>query len=129
MENMQLALSLLLAGFLIVFTVLVTLIIIILIYGKIIQKAQKTVAVRREKKAIIRVEELQSQSPASDVPAGGKVFGDDPEQIPGEIIAVIAAAVDALYGEKPHRIRSVTRERKGRSSWGSAGVFQNTRPF
>ena len=81
MENMQLALSLLLAGFLIVFTVLVTLIIIILIYGKIIQKAQKTVAVRREKKAIIRVEELQSQSPASDVPAGGKVFGDDPEQM------------------------------------------------
>ena len=51
------------------------------------------------------------------------------EGIPEEVIAVIAAAVDALYGEKPHRIKSVKRSRQTRSAWGNAGVVQNTGTF
>ena len=44
MENLNLALTLLLAGFVIVFLVLVLLILIITVYGKIIQFAQKAVS-------------------------------------------------------------------------------------
>lgn len=128
MSNIQLALTLLLAGFIIVFMVLIALILIIMLYGKIIQKAQKTVEVRREKKAIIRAEKEAENAPEKTTPAGGMVFGGS-DEIPGEIIAVIAAAVDSLYGDKPHKIRSVSRSRKGRSSWGNAGVIQNTKPF
>ena len=47
----------------------------------------------------------------------------------GEIIAVIAAAVDSLYGSKPHKIKNVKRSRSVRSSWGNAGIAENTRPF
>ena len=54
---------------------------------------------------------------------------EEDDEIPGEIIAVIAAAVDAVYGEKPHKIRSVKRERPARSAWSRAGAMQNTRPF
>lgn len=48
-ERLVLALTLLLAGFIIVFVVLVLLIIIITLYGKIIQAAQGANAKRREK--------------------------------------------------------------------------------
>ncbi|MBQ9460550.1 MAG: OadG family protein [Clostridia bacterium] len=127
MDNLNLALTLLIAGFVIVFTVLVLLIIIITLYGKLIQAAQKTSQKRREKKKVVVVE--NTEKPAEPkAPYIPKVQEDDGE-IPGEIVAVIAAAVDALYGEKPHRIRSVKRSGNVRSAWGSTGVMQNTRPF
>ena len=119
MENLNLALTLLLAGFVIVFLVLVLLILIITVYGKIIQFAQKKVSKNKEdteKPAIRSVtrEEIEE-------------YGSD--EIPEEIIAVIAAAVDAMYGTKPHRIKNVKRSRSIRSSWGNAGIAENTRPF
>ena len=49
MENLNLALTLLLAGFVIVFLVLVLLILIITVYGKIIQFAQKAVSKKNQK--------------------------------------------------------------------------------
>ena len=50
MENIELALTLLIAGFVIVFVVLILLIAIITLYGKIIQSAQNAVSNKREKK-------------------------------------------------------------------------------
>lgn len=124
--KLQQALTLLAAGFIIVFMVLIMLIIIITVYGKLIQKAQKTSQNRKErKKKIVAVE--PSAPPASAGEA--KVFSTGADEIPGEIIAVIAAAVDAVYGDKPHRVRSVRRSGNSRTAWGSAGVWQNTRPF
>ena len=49
MENLNLALTLLLAGFVIVFLVLILLILIITVYGKIIQFAQKKVSKNKKK--------------------------------------------------------------------------------
>lgn len=125
-ERLQQALTLLAAGFVIVFMVLILLIIIISIYGSIIQKAQKSSENRKEKKKKVVVSDnTTTPTPESQT----KVFSTGADEIPGEIIAVIAAAVDAMYGTKPHKIRSVKRSRKNRSEWGSAGVMQNTRPF
>ena len=129
MDNLMLALSLLLAGFIIVFVVLILLIVIITIYGKIIQAGQKSAENRREKKKIKRAEAEENNA----TPAKASVYIPpnqlDDDEIPGEIIAVIAAAVDAVYGDTPHKVRSVKRSRKGRSSWGNAGIMRNTRPF
>ena len=126
MENMMLALSLLLAGFIIVFLVLILLIIVITIYGKIIQAAQKSSRDRKERK-IKRVVELENIN--AEKPGDVYIAKTDTDEIPPEIIAVIAAAVDAVYGSKPHRVRSVRRSQASRSAWGNAGVIQNTRPF
>ena len=53
----------------------------------------------------------------------------DNEAIPGEVIAAIAAAVDAMY-DKPVKIKSVRRSRANSgSSWRNAGLFENTKPF
>lgn len=126
MDNMMLALSLLLAGFIIVFLVLILLIIVITIYGKIIQAAQRSSKDRKERK-IKRVVELQNVN--TEKPGDVYIAKTDTDEIPPEIIAVIAAAVDAVYGSKPHRVKSVKRSRSTRSAWGNAGVIQNTRPF
>ncbi len=129
MDNINLALTLLLAGFIIVFMVLVLLIIIITVYGKLIQAVQRSSQKRKEnKKKIVMIETPDKPVVKKPVPA----VSADPaatDEIPGEIIAVIAAAVDAVYGDKPHRIRSVKRARNVRSAWGNTGVMQNTRPF
>ncbi len=124
MENIKLALSLLLAGFIIVFLVLVLLIVIITVYGKLIQAAQKSSQNRKERKKKVVVAE-------NFTPTAGTatVFSTTEDEIPGEIIAAIAAAVDAVYGDKAHTIRSVRRSRTTRSAWGNSGVLQNTGPF
>lgn len=54
------------------------------------------------------------------------------EEDDSEIIAVISAAI-AAYGEqdgKTYAIKKIKRsEKQPRSSWGTAGVIDNTRPF
>lgn len=125
-ENLLKALTLLLAGFIIVFVVLILLIVIITVYGKLIQAVQGASQKRKMKKKKVVVE----APPVTN--AAPTVFGTktDDGEIPGEIIAVIAAAVDAVYGSGAHgRIRSVKRSKPARSAWGRAGVAENTRPF
>ena len=130
MNNMNLALTLLIAGFVIVFVVLILLIVIITLYGKIIQGAQKSSRQRKEKKrknlGVIQRPESEPTPAAVSKPAADTALNDE---IPDEIIAVIAAAVDAVYGGKPHKVRAVRRAGNVRSAWGSAGVIHNTRPF
>ena len=49
--------------------------------------------------------------------------------IPGEVIAAISAAVYCMFGEGA-RVMSVRRQqRTGRSAWSIAGLLENTRPF
>lgn len=129
MENINLALTLLLAGFIVVFMVLVLLIVIITVYGKLIQSVQKRSQKHREKK---EKKVVKLDAPGKPVPPSSVYIpkqDDDDGEIPGEIIAAIAAAVDTIYGGRPHRIKSVKRSRGSRSAWGNTGVMQNTRPF
>ena len=123
MENIELALTLLIAGFVIVFVVLILLIAIITLYGKIIQSAQNAVSNKREKK----LEENKEKQTVKSIVR--EDIEEDDGAIPEEIIAVIAAAVDAVYGNKPHKIKNIKRSRSVRSSWGNAGIAENTKPF
>ena len=120
MENLNLALTLLIAGFVIVFVVLVLLIAIITLYGKILQFAQNTAS----KKKAANDEDSKVKSVTRE-----EIEEMTSNEIPDEIIAVIAAAVDSLYGSKPHKIKNIKRSRSIRSSWGNAGIAENTRPF
>ena len=123
MENIEHALTLLIAGFVIVFVVLILLIAIITLYGKIIQSAQNAVSNKREKK----LEENKEKQTVKSIVR--EDIEEDDGAIPEEIIAVIAAAVDAVYGSKPHKIKNIRRSRSVRSSWGNAGIAENTKPF
>ena len=106
-ENMNLALIILVTGLVVVFVALIALIVVIKAYGSLVSsmtgKKQET---KKETKPI----------PVQ-------------EGIPGEVVAAIAAAVDYLYGSGTHVVRSVRRVPQNRSSWGAAGLIENTRPF
>ena len=122
---MEMALNLLLECGIIVFFVLVLLIVIIKIYSAIVQAAQSGVKNRKEAKQT----EKKEAEPTEAVPQISTVSADD-GTIPGEVIAVIAAAVDAVYGDKPVKIKSVKRSRSNSgSAWRNAGLFENTKPF
>ena len=84
------------------------------------EKAPKAPKVKVEKK---KIEKKAAPAPVALAP----VTDDD------EIIAVIAAAVNAMYegtGKKPV-IRAIrqSKQNNARSAWGFAGVFENTRAF
>lgn len=125
---MEKALNLLLAGIVIVFFVLVLLIVIIKIYSAIVQAAQNG---SKNKKGAKKPAEKKTEP--VKVNAQAQISTVEPINdgaIPGEIIAVIAAAVDSMYGEKPVKIKSVKRSRANSgSSWRNAGLFENTKPF
>ncbi len=121
-DQMAQAFILLLAGFCVVFVVLILLIIAVSLYSKIITAIFGTEPKKKKKaKVVVKEEVPEPQTAVQEVP--------EDEGIPPEIIAVIAAAVDSLYGERPHRVRSVRRSRSGRSAWSKAGAAENTRPF
>ena len=115
------------AGIIIVFVILLLLIFIFYAYGGIF----RSVTASRQKKADARkAAEAEKTAPPS-VPAPQSPAPDDGE-IPGEIIAVIAAAVAAVSGDKTYSIKKVARSQRPsgrRSSWAAAGVYENTRPF
>lgn len=122
------ALILLLAGFIVVFSVLIILIVIVTLYSKIVRTAQDSAKKKAEEKRLAVREENIEKPILITEPAVSEKTVDDGE-IPGEIIAVIAAAVDSLYGNKPHKIKAVRKTRISRSAWSRAGISENTRPF
>ncbi len=124
MDNMTQAWILLLAGFIVVFTVLILLIIIVTLYSKIVTSVQKAGEKKKERKKVVKIEVIEP-TPTKTVPEPE----ENDDEIPGEIIAVIAAAVDAVYGEKTHKIKAVKKSRSSRSAWARAGVLENTKPF
>ncbi len=116
-----------LTGFVVVFAVLLLLIIIIKIYSAIVNKAQSTGFKVKKKvetpgkpeKTVTKAEHVKEQ------PVQTQTDG-----IPGEVIAVISAAVATMYGGKDKvRIKSVKKSGSKRSAWANAGVIENTRPF
>ena len=105
------------------------LIIIIKVYGTVIAGAQKAADRRRKKKDRI-MEPVSAESGVHIIKRPAYVTPPTvDDDIPEEIIAVIAAAVSAC-GESPKvKIKSIKKAGSGRSAWANAGVLDNTRPF
>lgn len=121
---MELALNLFFAGFIIVFAVLILLILIVKGYSILVQRITDSAKKRKEKKQAIQTVDLPPTPVVEKIEAT-----EDENGISEEIVAVIAAAVDYIYGEKSHKIKSVKRTKSARSAWAAAGLRENTRPF
>ena len=133
MENLDLALIVLLTGLVVVFAALIVLTYVIKGYGALITSVT---AAGKKKKAEAQAAKKAAQEAAK--PAAPAVKAAAPaapaapavqEGIPGEVIAAIAAAVDYTYGAGTHTIRAVRRVPQNRSAWGSAALAESTRPF
>ena len=111
-------------GVAIVFLVLVILIFAITIFGKIMTSGSKVKATKPVAEKAVPA--------AKAAPVAAPAAAAAPSQDEGELIAVIAAAVDAIYagsGKKAviRNIRPATTG--GRSAWAAAGLAQNVRSF
>ena len=123
-DNFTLSITILLTGFAVVFAVLLILIGIIKGYGTIIYSIQNR---SREKKAnrnadLPKVEREETPAPAVMVEAPDSADDD-------ELIAVISAAVYAMYSSSDVRIKSIRKAPARGSAWRSAGLSDNVRPF
>ncbi len=116
--------TMLLTGFTVVFAVLILLILIIYTYGTIVYKAQNKS--KEKKEAMLKAQQTESASIAP-TPVENPASSDE---IPAEIVAVIAAAVDSMYGQAGSKVRIKNiKKSNGRNAWANAGVLDNTRPF
>ncbi len=118
-----------LTGFVVVFSVLLLLIGIIKIYSTIVTKVQDRNNVQKHKKEKVAQPGDSLKKPPVISAKSAPVNLEAGDEIDGEVIAVIAAAVDAVYGSKGKaKIKSI-RKSGGRSAWADAGILDNTRPF
>ena len=129
MNGMNLALTILLTGLVVVFVVLIILTLVIKLYGSSIYNLQNKTKEKNTSKSEISTQvknpevitmKSQSNSSISD------------EEISGEILAIISAAVFTIYTlvpEKTYQIKNIKRSSGVRPVWGIAGVIENTQRF
>lgn len=124
-EKGLLSAEVVLTGFVVVFAVLVMLIVLISIYGAIVNGAQNSSKKKKEKAqtAENKVESVV-KAPVITAPV------NQTNGISEEVVAVISAAVATMYGSTEKvKIKSIKKTNGGRSAWANAGVLNNTRPF
>ena len=121
-----------LTGFVVVFSMLFLLIIIIKSYSAIIAGLQRASDNRKKKKTKLVLEPVSMDKGVHIITKPAYVTPPtiDDDEIPEEVVAVIAAAVAATCGSSSKaRIKSIKKASGGRSAWANAGVLDNTRPF
>ncbi len=133
LENLELSLSILLTGIVIVFSVLILLIGVIKLYASIVVSVQKIIDEKKEDRIAEnenkKTEAAVKPEVVEKVEVEPEQAEDDDDTIPGEIVAAIAAAVEMIFGEGTVTVKSIKKSSKRRSVWKSAGVAENTRAF
>ena len=124
MENFTLSITILLTGFVVVFSVLLILIGIIKLYGTVIYNIQNK---KRVKKAS-RNADLPKVEREKE-PESAAVIEAVPETDGNELIAVISAAVYSMYSSSSVRIKSIRKASDRTGAWRSAGLSDNVKPF
>lgn len=111
----------LVTGFMVVFAVLLLLIGIIMAYAAIVSGVQNKINKKKKEK-----EEKASPAPVATTEAPVSAPAVVSYDADLQTIAVIAAAVEAFYGEgASRRIKSISRTASSRSEWAAAGLNQN----
>ena len=113
-----------LAGIVVVFSMLLLLIVIIAVYGKIVSAF--TNRAKNKKKA----KQAKSVPSTSVAPVSAPTPVASTNGVSDEVVAVISAAVASMYGSTAKvKIKSIKKSSASRSAWANAGVLNNTRPF
>lgn len=122
-ERLTTSLTVLLTGFVVVFAVLLLLIGIIKLYGTIVYRIQTGQKEKKKKTEPV----IEAAKPVVTVPAA--VIETEETVDDSELIAVISAAVYAMYSDKKVKIKSIRRTPGKSAAWKNAGLSDNIRPF
>ncbi len=129
-QEVQISLTVLITGLVVVFLMLIFLTLIIKGYGNAVHSIQSRHDQKqlRDARPLPEFEPVRAAEPAEGesplrIQAGG-------EGIPDEVLAVLAAAASsAIPGGVVSSVRRAAAPDFGRSSWKIAGLLENTRPF
>ena len=128
-ERDIISLTILITGLVVVFSVLLLLIGLIKLYGTVVSKALESAENKKKLQLAAVTTENTSENKPEIEETAGDVSQLDENGLNDEIVAVIAAAVVAAYGEGNVRVKSIRRVPQSRPVWSTAGIFDNTRPF
>lgn len=118
-DKLTISLTILLTGFVVVFAVLLLLIGIIKLYGTVVYRIQTG---RKEKPVVI-------PTPSTSEPSPEPVAVVESSADPDALIAVISAAVYAVYPSDQVRIKSIRKAPVRSNEWHRAGLNDSIRPF
>ncbi len=123
MENiLGIGINVTFSGVVIVFAMLILLVLILILFGKVGQLLKREDNLPTNKHTLVKIGESDARQQNAK-----KIASSEPSP---EIIAVIAAAVAAMYSDSDVRpvIKSVRRAGV-RPVWAAAGIAENTRTF
>ena len=124
MVDWNLAINVTVTGIVLVFFMLLLLVFILYVFGSISVKISKS---KDKKAAKVKAEAYADMMSNTDSQPVAIVQTEDSD----EIVAVISAAVAALYSGKKVKpvIKSIKKSSTRRSAWANAGISDNTRAF
>lgn len=128
------ALTVLVTGVLVVFLVLVSLVVLIMLMGKVVGSFGKQGGSSASGgKASPQAQPAPKAAAPVAKPQPKPAMQTD-DGIGDEVIAVISAAIAAIMQDEgvpagSYTVKSVKRAREARPAWAMAGMQQNTRPF
>lgn len=112
-----------LTGMVVVFVALILLVLIIFLFGKIMDGLQHRGGTPKK----------EEKKPVTKSAPKPQVVEVAAEGLSDEVIAAITGAISAILAEegdgKSYVVRSIKRVRKNRHAWGRAGVEEYVRPF
>lgn len=124
MIDWNLAANVTLTGVVLVFSMLVALVLVLIVFGKISEALQKSANKKAQKAKEEAIASIIDDEDDVVVIANDNINTE-------EIVAVISAAVSSMYfgtGKKPV-IKSISKSAVRRSAWANAGISQNTKAF
>lgn len=126
-QEIQLSLTVLITGLVVVFVMLIFLTWVIKGYGNAVHAIQARLNEKQEGGRAVPEALPESASAAEGAPAGA-AFGS--EEIPGEVLAAISAAAYWVFPQgRVTSVRRAVSAGRTRSPWCMAGLLENTRPF
>ena len=125
MNTFELGLNVTVTGVALVFSMLVLLVLILILFGKVFVALQNAAEKKAEKTRAATLSQMQDDDKSDTLIINEK------DGISEEVIAVISAAVATLYmgSSKKPVIKAIKKSNGRRSAWGNAGVANNTRSF
>ena len=125
MSTFELGLNVTITGVALVFSMLVLLVLILILFGKVFVALQNAAEKKAEKARAATLSQMQDDDKSDTL------IINEEDGISEEVIAVISAAVATLYmgSSKKPVLKAIKKSNGRRSAWGNAGVANNTRAF
>ena len=128
MTDWNLAINVTVTGITLVFSMLVLLVLILMLFGTISESLKKSAD---KKAAKAREQALNALSEDVDDSYDTTVANANNSRLSGDVVAAISAAISVMYmgSAKKPVIKSIKKSNGRRSAWATAGIQNNTRSF